>query len=106
MTDGCRRKETMNNTPNENGGSRSVDHIVRPTLEQFQAWTKCSRSRNGYIVECRKGLWAVESNKLENAIREGQRYFMQYAQDGEYIGLPNAEDDRRLPEEGVNRGVK
>lgn len=38
MTGGCRRKETMNNTPDENGGSRSVNRLVRVVLSRRKGW--------------------------------------------------------------------
>lgn len=37
-----------------------------------------------HSIRCKKGLWRVDCSDLETAEKEAMRYWIQYAEDGEY----------------------
>lgn len=41
-----------------------------------------------YSIRCKKGLWRVDFADVETAEKEAIRYWIQYAEDGEYDYLP------------------
>ena len=50
----------------------------------FQDNTIFRKTKNGYSVRCKKGLWAVDGNNKEVVEKEAMHYFIQYYMDGEY----------------------
>lgn len=52
--------------------------------EEYKKWTKRRKIKHGYIVRCKKGMWAVEAPTKEEAEREARNYFALYWLDGEY----------------------
>lgn len=49
-------------------------------------YTKRSIYKYGCKVECCKGLWGVIAPTMEEADKEGYRYFIQYWMNGVYEG--------------------
>ena len=52
--------------------------------EAYKKWTVRRKSKHGYIVRCKKGLWGVEAPTKEESEREARHYFALYFGDGEY----------------------
>jgi hypothetical protein len=50
----------------------------------YKKWTVITKTRTGYSVQCKKGLWSVDAPSLEKAEHEARHYFIQYFSDGEY----------------------
>ena len=50
----------------------------------FEKNTISRKTKNGYSVKCRKGLWAVSGPNKKFVEKEAMRYFVQYYMDGEY----------------------
>lgn len=50
----------------------------------FEESTVFRRTKDGYSVKCRKGLWAVEGPDREIVGKEAWHYFVRYYVDGEY----------------------
>ena len=50
----------------------------------FKKVTKHRRSKDGYSIDCVKGLWGVYAPTKEIAMREAVHYFVQYESDDEY----------------------
>ena len=56
----------------------------KPELkEAYKKWTVRRKTKHGYTVKCRKGLWGVESPTKDGAEREGRHYFALYFSDGD-----------------------
>ena len=54
-------------------------------LTLFRKWVEIKKKNNGYYVaKCKKGNWEVTAPDEIRATQEAMRYFVQYAQDGEY----------------------
>lgn len=51
--------------------------------EMYKHATK-TKDKYGWNVNCKKGLWGVSGESLEDVEREALHYFMQYLSDGEY----------------------
>ena len=51
----------------------------------YKKWTVRKKTKHGYMVKCRKGLWRVDAPTKEDAEREAQHYFALYFGDGEYV---------------------
>lgn len=64
-------------------GGRKVSD---PTPSEYLANTvrRQDRKTGRWMIECRKGLWAVDAPTLVQAEREARHYFWQYYADGEY----------------------
>lgn len=55
------------------------------TLETtFKQWTNIKRTRHGYAIKCKKGLWGVYAPTEQEALKEAKHYFIQYFHSGEY----------------------
>ena len=50
----------------------------------FRMNTIKRKTKTGYCVKCKKGLWSVDGPGKRKAIEEARRYFAQYFADGEY----------------------
>ena len=50
----------------------------------FHQHTRSRKTKNGYSIRCKKGLWSVTAQTKSQAEREAMRYFTQYFEDGEY----------------------
>ena len=50
----------------------------------FHQHTRSRKTKNGYSIRCKKGLWSVTAPTKSQAEREAMRYFTQYFEDGEY----------------------
>jgi hypothetical protein len=50
----------------------------------FRKHTSQRKTKHGFCVKCRKGLWRVDAPTKSKAIAEAMRYFAQYYADGEY----------------------
>ena len=57
----------------------------------FRKWTSQRKTKSGFCIKCRKGLWRVDAPSKRKAIREAMNYFAQYFADGEYTGVPKYE---------------
>lgn len=57
-------------------------------IRAFNKWTTTRKTKSGYSVTCKKGLWSIHAPSKDDAFREALRYFAQYYSDGEY------EDDK------------
>ena len=53
-------------------------------VEQFEKWTIAKKTKHGYSIRCKKGLWGIDAPTEEEAEREAMHYFMLYLADGEY----------------------
>ena len=52
--------------------------------EAYKIWTSTRKTKNGYTVKCKKGLWRVDAPSKRKAEQEARHYFAQYFTDGEY----------------------
>ena len=52
--------------------------------ESYHENTDTYKTKNGYSIRCKKGLWAVEAPTEDKASIEAMHYFRQYYADGEY----------------------
>lgn len=59
-------------------------HLDEELAEEFDKNTVSRKTKNGYSVKCKKGLWAVAGPRKEFVEKEAMRYFIQYYVDGEY----------------------
>ena len=50
----------------------------------YRKWTVRGKTKHGYSIRCKKGLWAVAGPTKEIAERDAKHYFAQYFCDGEY----------------------
>ena len=50
----------------------------------FKLNTSKRRTKDGYSVKCKLGLWAVTAPTEQEALREAKHCFAQYFDDGEY----------------------
>jgi hypothetical protein len=53
-------------------------------LEAYKKWTVSKKTKTGYMIKCKEGLWRVDAPTKELAEREAMHYFWQYYHDGEY----------------------
>ena len=56
-------------------------------LKEYKACTNLSTVKGRTIIECKLGLWGVDSLCHSTAQREAQAYFLQYKSGGEYSGI-------------------
>ena len=50
----------------------------------FCKFTSQRKTKDGFCVKCKKGLWRVDAPSKRKALTEARRYFAQYYADGEY----------------------
>ena len=50
----------------------------------FRKNTFQRKTKHGFCVKCRKGLWRVDAATKCKAVAEAKHYFAQYFADGEY----------------------
>ena len=56
-------------------------------MNSFYRDVKISENGCGVEINCRLGLWGVFAPTMEQALREAQRYYLQYQRDGKYGGI-------------------
>ena len=69
--------------------TRDVDGIAfgRSSLtEAFEKHVRVRRTKAGWSMRCKRGLWAVSAPTFVRAYTEAMHYFAQYHADGEYDG--------------------
>lgn len=52
--------------------------------KEFKKCTVRRKLKDGFSINCKKGLWSVTSPDKEFAENEARRYFVLYQEDGEY----------------------
>jgi len=52
--------------------------------EAYKTWTTKRKTKTGYTIKCKKGLWRVDAPSQRKAEQESHHYFAQYFADGEY----------------------
>lgn len=50
----------------------------------FKKYTTTRKTKDGYSITCKKGLWKVHAPTKEQAECEAERYLLAYLSDGEY----------------------
>ena len=50
----------------------------------YRKWTVHRKTKYGYSIRCKKGLWRVTAPTKEISEREAKHYFALYFCDGEY----------------------
>ena len=50
----------------------------------YKNWTIARKTKTGYTIKCKKGLWRVDAPSKRKAESEAMHYFAQYYADGEY----------------------
>ena len=56
-------------------------------MDDFVKCVKMTKTKSGYKIECRLGLWSVEAPTRSKAESEAYHYFGQYSRDGEYSSI-------------------
>jgi hypothetical protein len=59
------------------------DSDGNPT-DLFKKYTRRRKTKDGYSISCRRGLWGVHAPTKEQAETEAMRYFIAYFGVGEY----------------------
>ena len=65
-------------------------------MNEFEKCTICKHDEDRYIIECKKGLWAVEGPYMKQIINEAMHYFNQYKADGEYSEILGSKSGAEL----------
>lgn len=66
------------------GLSGAGSHSTPSLLDEFNRLSSFRKTKQGFRITCRKGLWWVDAPTEEEARREAMHYFLQYFSEGEY----------------------
>jgi len=74
-------------------------------MSEFNRCINRNKTKNGYEIECKFGLWGVMAPTKKEAEKEAKYYFSQYKLDGEYSSIIGGKSVTEKLMEAGNEGI-